>query len=80
MPRQGLIRASVQDLARDLTELMQANGAVEINPSEPLRPGDSILVLPKVETKGLQTTKDIIRFPHRSFGQSDLLKSDYEIG
>jgi hypothetical protein len=61
MPRQGLIRASVQDLARDLTELIQANGAVEINPSEPLRPGDSILVLPKVETKGLQTTKDIIQ-------------------
>jgi hypothetical protein len=31
------------------------------SPSGPLRPSDSILVLPKVETKGLQTTKDIMQ-------------------
>jgi protein involved in polysaccharide export with SLBB domain len=45
----------------DRHAIMRANGAVEINPSEPLRPGDSILVLPMVETKGLQTTKDIMQ-------------------
>ncbi|EWY38919.1 sugar transporter [Skermanella stibiiresistens SB22] len=45
----------------DRFAIMRANGAVEIASTEPLRPGDSLLVLPKVDTKGLQITKDIMQ-------------------
>ncbi|MZI96103.1 polysaccharide export protein [Vibrio sp. CAIM 722] len=39
--------------------IVHANGLVEFDPESKIRKGDQILVLPKVETKGMQLTKDI---------------------
>ncbi|AQW57912.1 polysaccharide biosynthesis/export family protein [Vibrio owensii] len=39
--------------------IVRANGLVEFDSSKPIRKGDQILVLPKVDTKTMQAVKDI---------------------
>ncbi len=39
--------------------VVRANGLVEFEPKEPVRKGDQILVLPKVDSKTMQSIKDI---------------------
>ncbi|MDG2664537.1 SLBB domain-containing protein, partial [Vibrio parahaemolyticus] len=43
----------------DRIAIVRANGLVEFDSSKPIRKGDQILVLPKVDTKAMQAVKDI---------------------
>jgi protein involved in polysaccharide export with SLBB domain len=53
--------------------VVRANGLVEFEPREPIRKGDQVLVLPKIEAKTMQSVKDITQIVYQIAVAADVI-------
>ncbi|WP_242426217.1 polysaccharide biosynthesis/export family protein [Vibrio sp. qd031] len=53
--------------------VVRANGLVEFEPREPIRKGDQVLVLPKIDAKTMQSVKDITQIVYQIAVAADVI-------
>jgi len=64
-------RSDIEQIA-----VVHPNGLFELNPDRPLQPGDQILIMPKLDTKWLQSIKDITQIIFQIAVATDIVVSN----